>query len=48
MYLTMESMKLLVDVIDIWLPDLKYGNNQCAFKYSKIKNYWSIVTRNIK
>uniref|UniRef100_A0A7C4NP77 Radical SAM protein n=1 Tax=Staphylothermus marinus TaxID=2280 RepID=A0A7C4NP77_STAMA len=48
MYLTMESMKLLVDVIDIWLPDLKYGNDECAYRLSNIRNYWSIVTRNIK
>jgi len=25
-----ETMKLLVDVIDIWLPDFKFGNNECA------------------
>lgn len=48
MYLSMESMKILVDLIDIWLPDLKYGNNECAWRYSKVRNYWEIVTRNIK
>jgi len=25
-----EAMELLVDVIDIWLPDFKFGNNDCA------------------
>ena len=25
-----EAMELLVDVIDIWLPDFKFGNNECA------------------
>ena len=25
-----EAMRLLVDVIDIWLPDFKFGNNECA------------------
>jgi len=48
MYLTVEAMKLLVDVIDIWLPDLKYGNNECAWRLSKVRNYWEVVTRNIK
>ncbi|MCY0868904.1 MAG: radical SAM protein [Desulfurococcus sp.] len=48
MYLSWESMKLLLDVIDIWLPDLKYGSNECAWRLSKVKNYWEIVTRNIK
>ncbi len=48
MYLTKESMTLLKDVIDIWLPDFKYGNDECALKYSIVKNYMSVVTRNIK
>ena len=34
--------------MDFWLPDLKYGNNKCAFKYSNVKNYFSILTRNLK
>lgn len=48
MYMSMESMKLLTDIIDIWLPDLKYGNNECAWRLSKVRNYWEIATRNIK
>jgi putative pyruvate formate lyase activating enzyme len=48
MYLTVESMKLLVDLIDIWLPDFKYGNDECAWRLSRVKNYWSVVTRNLR
>ncbi|PUA33220.1 MAG: pyruvate formate lyase-activating protein [Zestosphaera tikiterensis] len=48
MYMSMTAMKVLEDVIDIWLPDLKYGNNECGLKYSLVKNYFDIVTRNIK
>ncbi len=48
MYMTREALLLLLDVIDIWLPDLKYGNNKCAERYSLVKNYWDIVTENIK
>jgi len=48
MYMSEESLELLIDIIDIWLPDFKYGNNDCAFRLSKIKNYWEVVTRNIK
>jgi len=48
MYMTIEAMKLLEDLIDIWLPDLKYGNDNCAWRLSKVKNYWEIATRNIK
>ena len=48
MYLTVESMKLLRDVIDIWLPDFKYGNNKCAIRLSAAPRYWEIITRNLK
>lgn len=48
MYLSEESMSLIEDVIDIWLPDLKYGNDDCALKYSVVKKYFEVVTRNIK
>jgi putative pyruvate formate lyase activating enzyme len=48
MYMSEESMRLLLDVIDIWLPDLKYGNDECAWRLSKVRNYWAIATRNIK
>ncbi|WP_457548522.1 radical SAM protein [Archaeoglobus sp.] len=48
MFCSVEAMKLLREVIDIWLPDLKYGNDRCAERLSLVKNYWSVVTRNMK
>ena len=48
MYLTIESMKILVDLIDIWLPDFKYGNNRCALRLSGVPKYFEVVTRNLK
>ena len=48
MFCSVETMKLLREVIDIWLPDLKYGNDRCAERLSLVKNYWEVVTRNIK
>ena len=48
MYLSIESMKLLLDLIDIWLPDFKYGNDECALKLSKIPRYFEVVSRNHK
>ena len=48
MYLSIESMKLLLEVMDFWLPDLKYANDDFAKRMSKIPNYWSVITRNIK
>ncbi len=34
-----EIIKLLDGIIDIYLPDLKYLNDQHGKKYSKVKNY---------
>jgi len=48
MYLTTEAMKILVDIIDIWLPDFKYGNDKCALRLSGIPRYFEVVTRNLK
>jgi len=47
-YLTPESLSLLIDLMDFWLPDFKYGNNDCAEKYSGVKDYYDIISRNLK
>ncbi len=47
-YNTLEAMRLLLDVMDIWLPDLKYGNDSCAKRLSGIDRYWAVLTRNLK
>lgn len=39
-------MRLLFDVFDVWLPDFKYGNNECAERLSGVKNYFDVVSRN--
>ena len=46
MYLTYESMEILKDVVDIWLPDFKWGNDDCAVKYSRATRYFEVVSRN--
>jgi putative pyruvate formate lyase activating enzyme len=46
MYLTPEAMQILADVVDIWLPDFKWGNDGCALKYSRIIRYFEAVSRN--
>ncbi|MGQ9479246.1 MAG: radical SAM protein [Thermoproteota archaeon] len=46
MYCSLEAMKLLSEVIDIWLPDFKYGNDECAKRLSKVSNYFEVVSRN--
>ena len=45
-YMTRETMEILNEIIDVFLPDFKYGNNKCAEKLSKVENYFEIVPRN--
>jgi putative pyruvate formate lyase activating enzyme len=47
-YMSEEAMKLLSHVVDIWLPDFKYGNNECALRLSKVPRYMETITRNLK
>ncbi|MHA2269598.1 MAG: radical SAM protein, partial [Promethearchaeota archaeon] len=47
-YLSDKALSLIIDLIDFWLPDFKYGNNECAKKYSGIDNYFDFVSRNHK
>jgi len=48
MYLSRESMDILDGVIDVYLGDLKYGNDRCAKRLSGVERYWDITTRNHK
>ncbi len=34
-----EALALLDGVIDIYMPDMKYGDSMSASKYSRVKNY---------
>ncbi len=46
MYMSSEVMELLEGVVDVYLADFKYGNDKCAERLSKVKNYTSVVKRN--
>ncbi|UCE37740.1 MAG: radical SAM protein [Thermoplasmata archaeon] len=48
MYVTEKTMRLLDGIIDVYLTDFKYGNDECAKRLSNATNYWEIVTRNHK
>lgn len=45
-YMSLRAMDLLKGVIDVYLSDFKYGNNDCAKRLSKVNNYFDIVSRN--
>jgi putative pyruvate formate lyase activating enzyme len=47
MYMTTETMDLLNGAVDLYLADFKYGNDECALRLSKVRNYWRIVARNL-
>jgi putative pyruvate formate lyase activating enzyme len=42
-YESLETLKLLEGVIDIYMPDIKYADNEHAEKYSIVPDYWDIV-----
>ncbi|HIE37178.1 TPA: radical SAM protein [Candidatus Geothermarchaeota archaeon] len=48
MYMTLNALDILIDLIDIWLPDFKWWDEDHAFRYSRIKRYREVVTRNLK
>lgn len=47
-YEFVENIKKLEGYIDIYLPDLKYSENDLGVKYSKVDNYFEIATEAIK
>jgi len=48
MYHSKEIAEILEGVVDVYLGDFKYGNNECALKYSKVKNYLETVQSNFE
>jgi putative pyruvate formate lyase activating enzyme len=46
MYYSREVARLLEGVVDVYLGDFRYGNDECAHKYSNVKDYFQVVTRN--
>jgi putative pyruvate formate lyase activating enzyme len=37
-----EALALLDGVIDIYMPDMKYGDSQTAHRYSHVRGYWEV------
>ncbi len=38
-YDSVEVLKLLNGIVDVYLPDLKYAENDAGFQYSKVRDY---------
>lgn len=47
-YESVETLKHLEGLVDVYLPDLKYINSQRAEKYSKAKDYFQMASQAIK
>jgi len=47
-YESLETLKSLEGYIDVYLPDLKYFDDDIAFKYSGVKEYFNHATEAIK
>jgi putative pyruvate formate lyase activating enzyme len=44
-YESIETLKFLEGIVDIYMPDFKYGDDEKALKYSKVPNYTNVVKR---
>ncbi len=47
-YDSLQSLRLLDGVVDIYMPDLKYSDSKAAEKYSGVKNYWEVARKAVK
>ncbi len=47
-YERVEVLKILEGVIDIYLPDAKYGDNGVGKRYSGVSDYWEVNRRALK
>jgi len=43
-YESVEVLERLDGIVDIYMPDMKYANDRCAEKYSRVPHYWETVT----
>jgi putative pyruvate formate lyase activating enzyme len=46
-FMTDEAMRILRLLIDVWLPDVKFGPGRCAMSLAKTPWYWETVTGNL-
>ncbi len=47
-YDSLKIIKKLRGLIDIYMPDMKYGSNEKALKYSNANNYWTVNKEAVK
>lgn len=47
-YDSLKTLKLLKGIVNIYMPDIKYGSNENGLKYSKIPDYWDVARKAVK
>jgi putative pyruvate formate lyase activating enzyme len=47
-YDSLEALALLDGVIDIYMPDMKYGDSEAAHRYSHVRNYVEVNTAAVR
>ncbi len=47
-FMSDEAMKLLRLVMDVWLPDFKFGPGKCAARLARTPWYWDTVGENLE
>jgi putative pyruvate formate lyase activating enzyme len=47
-FMSKETMCVLRSLIDVWLPDFKFGPGKCAVDLSRTPWYWDTVTNNLR
>jgi putative pyruvate formate lyase activating enzyme len=41
-YDSVETLRVLDGIVDIYMPDAKYSDDDAGFKYSGVKDYWKV------
>lgn len=47
-YESVETLRLLDGIVDIYMPDIKYSDDEHARRYSGVKDYWRVVQAAIR
>lgn len=47
-YDSLAGLALLDGIIDIYMPDMKYGDSAIAHRYSHVRNYWEVNRAAVK
>jgi putative pyruvate formate lyase activating enzyme len=47
-YDSLEALALLDGIVDIYMPDMKYGDSRLAHQYSKVRNYVEVNRAAVK